>query len=77
MHKSILDIDTNNVPKGARDVGGYHTHVLSDLPEDTDVFHVLTQKNHPPETIRTEHHQYVIGVDKDGGIIIAVIDNKK
>ena len=40
MHKTIIE----TAPKpGKTSVAGFHTHVLSDVPEDTDVFHVLTQ----------------------------------
>jgi hypothetical protein len=44
-------------------VAGYHTHVLSDIPEDTDVLHVLQQDPPVPETIGTADFVYVIGVD--------------
>jgi hypothetical protein len=62
MHKSILE---SGAPtgKGKKLVAGFHTHVLSDLPEDTDVFHVLTQDPRVPELIRTEHFQYQVLVD--------------
>jgi len=62
MHKSILE---SGAPtgKGKKLVAGFHTHVLSDVPEDTDVFHVLTQDPRVPELIRTEHFQYQVLVD--------------
>jgi hypothetical protein len=43
-----------------------HTHVLSDTPEDTDVFHVLTRKPTVPELISTEHFLFM--VESDGSI---------
>ena len=39
LHKSIIEMDPSSVPKGTTPAGGYHTHILSDVPEDTDVFH--------------------------------------
>jgi len=44
-------------------VAGIHTHVLSETPEDTDVFHVLTRKPSVPELISTEHFIFVVEVD--------------
>jgi hypothetical protein len=39
MHKTILDIDYSpSSNKLTQTVGGIHTHVLSNLPEDSDVF---------------------------------------
>ena len=64
MHKTIIE---NQPSKRAKKVvAGYHTHVLSDLPEDTDVFHVLTQDPPLPEFVATSHFTYQV---KDDGII--------
>lgn len=64
LHKSIIEIDQNSLPKGATPNAGYHTHVLSDVPEDTDVFHVLTRQPPQPEYIGTLHKKlYVISTD--------------
>ena len=62
MHKSILEA---GVPKdkGKKLVAGFHTHVLSDLPEDTDVFHVLTQDPPLPEMVGTPHFLFKVLVD--------------
>jgi uncharacterized NAD-dependent epimerase/dehydratase family protein len=65
MHNTVLE--TALVP-GKRIVTGFHTHVLSDLPEDTDVFHVLTQDPRLPEMVRTAHFLYQ--VREDGTITI-------
>jgi len=62
MHKSILE-SAPPTGKGKKLVAGIHTHILSDLPEDTDVFHVLTQDPRVPEVIRTEHFQYQVLID--------------
>jgi hypothetical protein len=60
MHKSIIDIVRQ---PGKKLAGGFHTHILSDLPEDTDVFHVLTQHPPVPEAVATEHFQYRVNTD--------------
>ena len=59
MHKSI----TETAPSGKKTVAGFHTHVLSDLPEDTDVFHVLTQDPPVPEFVGTPHFTYQVKTD--------------
>ena len=67
MHKSIIE----SVP--ARSdmavASGYHTHVLSDLPEDTDVLLVLTRKPHVPEVVVTQ--TYMFTIDVHGAITVA------
>jgi len=66
LHKSI--IETPPPDKGKKLVAGFHTHILSDLPEDTDVFHVLTQDPRTPEMIATPH--FVFKILADGAITI-------
>jgi hypothetical protein len=53
MHQIVLmfDLTTPDVSKMA---AGYHVHVLSDVPEDSDVFFVLTRKPSVPEFIGVE-----------------------
>ena len=51
LHKTILEIPPSAA--GTTPQGSFHTHVLSDVPEDTDVFHVLTRKPAVPEFIGT------------------------
>jgi len=60
MHKMILE--SAPVP-GKKMVGGFHTHFLSDVPEDTDVFHVLTQDPPLPEMVVTAHFMYEVMAD--------------
>ena len=61
MHKTIIE---NQPTQQAKKVAaGYHTHVLSDLPEDTDVFHVLTQDPPVPEMVMTAHFLYQVKTD--------------
>ena len=62
MHKSILETGALN-EKGKKIVAGFHTHILSDLPEDTDVFHVLTQDPRVPEMVGTPHFLFHILAD--------------
>jgi hypothetical protein len=74
MHKSILETDMRNQPKGtAKTVAGFHTHILSDVPEDTDVFHVLTEQPRVPEMIGTEH--FIYAVNESGAI--RIVDKHK
>ncbi len=60
IHKAIMDRDFRKV---ARTEAGYHTHVLSDVPEDTDVFFVLSQKTPVPEYVGTKNQIYVVKID--------------
>ena len=62
LHKSILEV-RNSVPAGAQLVAGSHTHVLSDVPEDTDVFHVLRKKPPLPEFVGTKNGVYEVETD--------------
>lgn len=54
MHKTVLEFDYR---PGNKDVdvktvkAGYHTHVLSNTPEDSDVFFVLSRKPSIPEYV--------------------------
>jgi hypothetical protein len=43
--------------------GGYHTHVLSDVPEDTDVMLVLTRQPRVPEIVGAGGYIFTIAVD--------------
>ena len=64
LHKSIIETSPDSIPKGATPAAGFHTHVLSDVPEDTDVFHVLTRQPPQPEYIGTKNKKlYVIQTD--------------
>jgi len=66
MHKTILE--TPPPDKGKKLAAGFHSHILGDLPEDTDVFHVLTQDPRMPEIVGTAHFTY--RVRTDGAITI-------
>jgi hypothetical protein len=62
LHRAIIE-SRGSVPKGAQVVGGFHSHVLSDVPEDTDVFYVLTRKPRAPEFVAAGGHMYEILID--------------
>jgi hypothetical protein len=64
LHKSIIEYGS---PKQGETIeAGYHTAVLDELPEDTDVFLVLSRKPSVPEWIATR--TYVYRIDPDGKI---------
>jgi hypothetical protein len=63
LHNSIIENEPPPEGDPQRPVMGMHTHVLDDIPEDTDVFHVLTRKPAVPEMIATERFVYQVGVD--------------
>jgi hypothetical protein len=67
LHKGILEIPPSSVPKGSTPAGAVHTHVLSDVPEDTDVFHVLTREPSQPEFIGTRNKK-IYEISTDGTI---------
>jgi hypothetical protein len=70
MHKTILDIDYAPAANhGKKTVSGIHTHVLSDVPEDSDVFHVLTRKPSIPEYIGTMDKKIWV-IQTDGTILL-------
>jgi hypothetical protein len=61
LHKSILEFSGRTPGKT---VSGMHSHVLSDIPEDTDVMYVLTRKPALPEyVVTTSKVIWVIGTD--------------
>jgi hypothetical protein len=64
LHKSTIEFETP--PELQKVEGGYHTAVLDDIPEDTDVFHVLVRKPSVPEWVATR--QYVYRIEIDGAI---------
>jgi len=60
LHKSILEMKPTDVPARTTPAGGTHSHVLTDTPEDTDVFHVLRQTPPLPEFIGTRTGVYKV-----------------
>ena len=62
LHRTILE--TKHAPSSdKKTVGGFHTHVLTDTPEDTDVFHVLRQSPPVPEFVETKSGTYIVNTD--------------
>lgn len=59
LHKTILEV-RHSVPAGKTPAGGFHTHILTDTPEDTDVFHVLRQNPPLPEFVGTKSGNYEV-----------------
>jgi len=64
LHKTILDMEYD---AGDTPVSGFHTHVLSDVPEDTDVLYVLNRRPLIPESIGTVSG-WVFVIHTDGTI---------
>ncbi len=70
MHKAILKFDFNDKSSGIKKIeAGYHIHVLSDIPEDSDVFYVLSRKPSIPEYIGMQDKKIYV-VHTDGTIIL-------
>jgi hypothetical protein len=63
MHVGLVEADRSAPEGAARLTAGRHRTALHDLPEDSDVYHVLTRRPQVPEVVTTRHYQYVIGVD--------------
>lgn len=64
LHKSIIEF---SVPEGIKPQESFHTAVLDEVPEDTDVFHVLARQPAIPEWVATS--KYVYKIAPDGSII--------
>ena len=58
MHRALLNLA---VPDSA--VGGLHTVLVDDVPQDSDVFLVLTRRPRRHELIATAHYNYAIALD--------------
>jgi hypothetical protein len=58
MHRALLNLA---VPDSA--VFGYHTVLVDDVPQDSDVFLVLTRRPRKHEFIATAHYNYEIALD--------------
>jgi hypothetical protein len=61
LHKSILEMNPAQGP--GKTAAGFHTHVLSEVPEDTDVFYVLARKPAMPEYIGAGKFRYEVRAD--------------
>ena len=63
MHAGLVDEGASARSDGAKLAVGRHRTAIHDVPEDSDVFHVLTRRPLVPQVIVTRRHQYVIGTD--------------
>src|SRR5207253_9849779 len=69
MHRALLNLA---VPDSA--VGGLHTVLVDDVPQDTDVFLVIARRPRRHELIATAHYNYAIALD--GSITWQVADRE-
>ena len=66
MHRGIIEKDLS---AQKRKLGySFHPAILDDVPEDTDVFHVLVRKPKIPHIVLTLKHQFVYQIAVDGSI---------
>ncbi len=64
MHNSILATPEGaGLPSGARQAAGFRTVVVENVPQDTDVFHVLARTPSIPDYIDAQGQMYVIATD--------------
>ena len=66
MHLGIIEFDRSKRGDDTRTVAGVHNTIVGDLPEDTDVFHVLTRHPRVFEYVFTPRFLYMI--NEDGSI---------
>lgn len=69
LHKSIIEVTSPKDAPEKKPVMGMHTHILTDVPEDTDVFHVLSREPLRPEMVITKEDLFLI--KEDGSIEFA------
>jgi hypothetical protein len=75
LHKSIIEFTS---PKEIEKVtAGYHTAILDEVPEDTDVFHVLAREPKVPEWVITKTFVYQIAVDGTARYVMTLEAFKK
>jgi len=63
LHSGILELKHSPADAGEKLAANAHTHILSNTPEDTDVFHVLRQTHPVPELIITDAGLYQVQTD--------------
>ena len=63
LHKAVIEFSGGPDNNAA---AGYHTAILDDIPEDTDVFHVLSRRPSVPEYVGTK--QFIFRIETDGTI---------
>jgi hypothetical protein len=67
LHRGVIEYRAP-AATSEKAAAGYHTHVLTDLPEDTDVMLVLTRQPSVPEFVGAGI--YVFAIDVDGKITV-------
>ena len=68
MHKAVLEFNTDDKSDSGRKLeAGFHTHVLSNRPEESDVFYVLTRKPSIAEYVGTMDKKIWV-INQDGTI---------
>jgi hypothetical protein len=60
LHKAILNMQLD---PAKHVVAGMHVHILSDVPEDTDVLYVLTRRPSMPEIIDAGNRVFLVSTD--------------
>jgi hypothetical protein len=61
MHKTVLE---ESLPAdGGRPAFGFHSHILSDVPEDSDIFYAMTRRAELGEWVATKKYTYEIMPD--------------
>jgi hypothetical protein len=67
LHNSVIEFNGRQPPQpGATMQAGTHTAVVAEIPEDTDVMHVLVRTPRIPEYVMTDN--FVYRIDPDGKI---------
>ncbi|HEX8493519.1 MAG TPA: hypothetical protein VF658_11795 [Pyrinomonadaceae bacterium] len=61
LHISIIEF--TSPPDSSDAKASFHTAVLDDIPEDTDVFHVLSRTPSVPEWVASKKYVYLIETD--------------
>lgn len=62
LHKSVFEFRAESSAK-VKTEAGVHTHILSDVPEDSDVYYVLQRKPPVGEFVGTANHVYEVMPD--------------
>jgi hypothetical protein len=68
LHKTVIEY-AGQQASADKIQAGTHTAVLDDIPEDTDVFHVLTRQPRVPEYVMTDAFLYAISTKGDIRIV--------
>ena len=75
LHKAIIEYGPP--AEGHKTEAGFHTAVLDNIPEDTDVFFVLSREPSVPEWIMTERFVYRVEVDGTINYLMTAEEFKK